>query len=138
MTAPAFALQTAICERLGDDAALAGLLADEGIYDAPVAGARFPYVTFGRATGSDWSSAQERGQEVFLTLQVWSNRRGRSETAGIVERIDECLRDWTPEMDGLRLVLLDRDLVEIRYDSDLSIYRGSVRYRALLEEVAAA
>lgn len=138
MTAPAFILQKAIYQWLKSDAALTAMLSDTGFYDAPTPGARFPYVTFGRASGYDWSSGTERGQEIFLTLQIWSNRRGRREAAAIMAAIDERLRAFDPQMDGLRLVLLDRDLQDIRHDSEAALYRGTARYRALVEEVEPA
>ena len=136
MTAAAFALQTAIHEWLASDTVLTAMLSADGFSDAPTQGARFPYVTFGRATGYDWSSVDTTGEEVFLTLQAWSSKRGRKETAGIIARIDERLRGFDPEMEGFRLVLLARDLQEVRYDPEMALCQGLTRYRALLEETA--
>ncbi|MCP1198132.1 DUF3168 domain-containing protein [Notoacmeibacter sp. MSK16QG-6] len=138
MTTPAFTLQKAIYLWLSDDASLTAMLSDQGLRDAPTPAARFPYVTFGRASGFDWSSATERGQEIFLTFHIWSNSRGRQETAAIMQQIDERLRSFDPQMAELRLVLLDCDLQEIRHDSEAALYRGTSRYRALVEEVEAA
>ncbi|OXS99449.1 hypothetical protein B7H23_14950 [Notoacmeibacter marinus] len=138
MMTPAFTLQKAIYQWLSSDASLMAMLSGPGFYDAPSPGARFPYVTFGRASGFDWSSGMERGQEIFLTLQVWSNRRGRREAATVMKTIETRLRDFTPQRDGLRLILLDCEMQEIKHDSEAALYRGTARYRALVEEVETA
>jgi hypothetical protein len=115
----AIALQKAIFAALSGDAALAASVGGARIYDHVPANAAFPYITFGRLSRSDWSTASEDGAEHMFTLHVWSKARGKSQAAAIMERV--------------RVLLHDADLADIRFDDDHDVYRGAMRFRAVTE-----
>ncbi|MBY0408238.1 MAG: DUF3168 domain-containing protein, partial [Rickettsiales bacterium] len=61
-----YPLQKAIFQVLNADVPLLALVG--GLYDRPPQGAAFPYVSFGRWEGQDWSSATTRGMAVTVVL----------------------------------------------------------------------
>lgn len=133
MSSTGYALQKAIYDCLTADTALAGRLAGKGIYDVPPPSARFPYLTFGRTTGFDWSTSSERGDEILLSIHVWSNMRSRSEAADISGDVRRVLETSEPQMDGFDLVQLRLDFSEVRYDEEAELFHGLLRYHALIE-----
>lgn len=135
MTAPALELQKAIFSALGADG---GMIAAVGqrIYDHAPANVPFPYVTFGRTSIYDWSTGTESGTEQLLTLHVWSKAKGKKEALDIMERARSVLEDAALDLDGHKLVNLRQEFSEVRYDEDLSVYHGLLRFRAVTEPAA--
>jgi hypothetical protein len=133
MTAAARELQKAVLARLTADAPLTALIGEGKIYDVAPAHAAFPYVTFGRTSLFDWSSASEAGAEHIFTLNVWSKRLGRGEALAIMERLRALVDDAPLEMAGHRLVLMRLDQAETRHDDTLALHQGVMRFRALTE-----
>ncbi|CAG0994369.1 MAG: DUF3168 domain-containing protein [Rhizobiaceae bacterium] len=133
MTAPAAELQKAVFAALAGDAAIVAALGGGKIYDHVPAGTAFPYVTFGRTSVYDWSTATESGTEQLFTLHVWSKARGRAEALAIIERIGALLHDQPLALDGHALVNLRQEFSEVRQDEDHDVYHGLVRFRAVTE-----
>ena len=82
MTAAAAELQKTVFVTLAGDGALAGLLGGAKIYDHAPAHVTFPYITFGRTSGFDWSTGTESGTEHIFTLHIWSKAHGQEGIAG--------------------------------------------------------
>lgn len=133
MTAPAAELQKAIFAALGEDAALSALLGSNKIFDHAPANVVFPYITFGRTSIYDWSTGTESGTEQLFTLHIWSKARGKQEALTIMEAARTCLDDGGLLLDGHHLVSLRLEFAEARYNDDLSIYHGLLRFRAVTE-----
>lgn len=133
MTAPAAELQKAVFSALSGDGALVAALGGGKIFDHVPAGTAFPYVTFGRTSVYDWSTATESGTEQLFTLHVWSKARGKAEALAIVERIGALLHDRPLALDGHALVNLRQEYAEVRHDEDLDVYHGLTRFRAVTE-----
>jgi len=133
MTAPAAELQKAIFAALGGDAALSALLGSNKIFDHAPANVVFPYITFGRTSIYDWSTGTESGTEQLFTLHIWSKARGKQEALTIMETARACLDDGGLVLDGHHLVSLRLEFAEARYNDDLSIYHGLLRFRAVTE-----
>ena len=127
MTSAAIELQKAVF------AALTGALGGPGVYDIAPTNAPFPYITFGRTTVQDWDTGTESGSEHLFTLHVWSKARGKSEALGIMEMIRGRLHDGALAMAGHRLVNLRLDFQEARFDDDLALHHGIIRFRAVTE-----
>lgn len=136
MTAPANALQTAVFQALRNDAALTGLLGSGHVFDGAPAGTAFPYVSFGRTSVYDWSTDTESGREQLFSLHVWSRSKGRKETQDIMERIEIRLGEGLDPLNGWHLVNLRLEFSETRFDDDLSLQHGLLRFRAMLEAAA--
>ena len=125
-------LQKAVFEALGGDAALAALVGTR-IFDHAPANVAFPYITFGRTSIYDWSTGTESGSEQLFTLHIWSKAKGKKETLEIMELARARLDDAALELDDHHLVNMRLEFAEARYDDDLSVYHGLLRFRAVTE-----
>lgn len=136
MTVPAADLQKALFEALVSDNALVAALGGAKIFDHAPADVRFPYVTFGRTSLYDWSTSTEDGTEALLTLHVWSKAKGRKEALGIMERVKASLDDASLDLGAHHLVSLRFEYGEARYDEDVAVHHGLLRFRAVIETAA--
>ena len=125
-------LQKAIFEALGANAGLVALVGTR-VFDHAPANAAFPYITFGRTSVYDWSTGTESGTEQLLTVHVWSKARGKTEALEIMEAIRGLLEDSDLTLADHRLVNLRLEFAEARFDEDLSIHHGLLRFRAVTE-----
>ncbi len=133
VAAAAIELQAAVHAALSANAALTTRLGGPRIYDHAPANVPFPYVTFGRTSVYDWSTGTESGTEQLFSLHVWSKARGKAETLEIMDLIGPVLAAQPVPLAEGRLVLIRLDFAEVRYDDDLALYRGVLRFRALIE-----
>lgn len=136
MTSPALELQKALLGALSGDAALTAALGGQRIHDRPPANAAFPYITFGRTSVYDWSTGTEPGTEQILTLHIWSKAQGKKEALEIMELARARLEGEGITMPEFALVSLFFEFAEVRYDDDLAVHHGLLRFRARLEPVA--
>lgn len=134
MTSATLDLQQAVFEALKGSGALVGALGGAKFHDLTPANQRFPYVTFGRTTAYDWSTGTETGSEHFFTLHVWSKHKGRKEALELMELVRQALHDRELTLPGHQLVNLRLESSEMRFDEDLRIYDGAMRFRAVVEE----
>lgn len=135
MTASAADLQKAIFATLESDPALVGLLGSAKIYDRAPANQQFPYLTFGRTSIYDWSTGTESGSEHLFTLHIWSKAKGKMETLEIMEVAKARLADGSLVLDNHHLVNIRLEFAEARYDEDLAVHHGLLRYRAVIEDL---
>jgi hypothetical protein len=135
MTAAAADLQKALFGALAGDAALVSALGGPKVFDHAPANVAFPYVTFGRTSVYDWSTGTESGTEQLLTLHVWSKARGKKETLDIIECIRAALDQAPLALDDHHLVNLRLEYSEARYDEDIDVHHGLLRFRAVTEDV---
>ena len=133
MTASANELQTAIFAVLSGDTSLTAALGDAKIFDHAPANVAFPYLTFGRTSIYDWSTGTENGSEQLFTLHVWSKAKGKQETLDIMERARALLHDQPFTLESQALVNCRMELAEARFDEDLAVYHGLLRFRAVTE-----
>lgn len=128
------ALQKAIHARLAGDAALAALVAAR-IYDNPPDDAGFPYLTLGENEMRDWSTGEGAGAEHLLSLHAFSRRGGRREAKEILAAVGAVLHDAALTLDGHALVNLRLRDSETRREPDGRTWRGTIRFRAVTEEI---
>jgi hypothetical protein len=136
MTSAAAELQTAIFSALSNDSALVAELGGSRIYDQAPASVAFPYITFGRTSVYDWSTGTESGTEQLFTLHIWSKARGKKEVLEVMELARQRLDNAALPLSGHHLVNLRLEFAEARYDDDLAVHHGLLRFRAVTEEVA--
>lgn len=132
MTHAATELQKAIYVSLSTDAEIADLIGSGSVFDVPPHGAQFPYISFGQTEALDWSTATEEGSEHLFSLHIWSRGTSREHVLAIMDKIHRRLA-LRPELTGMRLVDLRLQFSEVRYDDDMMLQRGLMRYRALIE-----
>ena len=131
-------LQKAVFARLAADASLGAMLAGDGIYDIAPASAPFPYITFGRTTIFDWSTATDLGREELLTVHVWSQAKGRKQTLSIMNTIAALLAEFQPALSSVHLVSFRLEYSEARFEEDVLLHHGLMRYRSLIEIAASS
>lgn len=137
MNSAAAELQAAIFSALESDSALVAELGGPRIYDQAPANVAFPYITFGATSMYDWSTGTEVGTEQLFTLHIWSKAKGKKEVLEIMERARTRLEEASLTLaDGHHLVNIRLEFAEARFDDDLSVHHGLLRFRAVTEEVA--
>lgn len=131
MTAPAAELRSAIFAELGGDAALLAALGGERIFaEAPV-NAPFPYIGYGRTGVYDWATGVEKDTEQLFTLHIWSKAKGEVETVTIMDLARVRLAGKVLALDDRQSVELKLEFAEARYDEDLAVHHGLLRFRAV-------
>lgn len=68
-------------------------------------------------------------------MHVWSKTQGKKETLEIMEAIRARL-DQPLALEAYHLVALRLEYSEARYDEDLLVHHGLLRFRAMTEEGA--
>ncbi len=132
MTSAAADLQKALFTALSGDAQLSALIGDK-VFDRAPADVAFPYLTFGRTSVFDWSTGTDSGTEQLFTLHIWSKAKGKKETLEIMEAIQDRLAQPLV-LENHHLVDLRFEYAEARFDDDLSVHHGLLRFRAVTEE----
>ena len=106
------------------------------VYDDMPEQAPYPYVNMGEMTAMDWSDKSKPGQEVYLTIHIWSQYKGRKE---VVEMGDMVIRALTKVplvlAPNFRIVLAELDMDELIMDIDGITRHKILRHRYLIEEV---
>jgi hypothetical protein len=128
----AFDLQAAIAAVLAADEDLAALVGDR-IHDGAPRASDFPSITFGEAGQADWSSDNEPGGEIRLTLHVWSRAIGKREAWTILGHLMRLLHDAPLTLEDHALVLVRVSFAEVRLDPDGKTEHGVLRLAALVE-----
>lgn len=136
MTAPAAELQKAIFTTLAADAPLTAAMGGSRIFEHAPANVAFPYITFGRTSVYDWSTGTEKGTEQLFTLHIWSKAKGNKEALEIMEIARWALDEKALPLESHHLVNLRLEFAEERYDDDLAVHHGLLRFRAVTEEPA--
>ena len=127
-------LQKAVLGVLGGNAPLVAKLGGPKILDHAPATVAFPYITFGRTSVFDWSTATEDGAEHLFTLHIWSKGRGKAEALDVMEAVRDLLHDAEIALaGGQQLVNLRHEFAEVRFDDNHSVYHGALRFRAVTE-----
>ncbi|HEV7255458.1 MAG TPA: DUF3168 domain-containing protein [Mesorhizobium sp.] len=126
------ALQKAIWEALRGDAALTALIGPEKVFDRVPPHTGFPYVSFGRTSVADWSTATEEGAEHLVTLHAWSKDKGRAGVLAVLERVRARLGEGVSTA-GHHLVNLTFLSVEAAFEDEAGVERGTIVFRAVTE-----
>jgi hypothetical protein len=131
----ALELQKAVFAALAGDPALVARLGAGKIHDHAPARLACPYVTFGRFTLSDHSTATESGEQHLMTLHVWSEAGGKREVFEIADLVRRVLDDRSLAVTGQHLALIRFETMEVRFDASASVHHGALRFRAVTEPV---
>ena len=135
MTGATLDLQRAIYRALSTDSALTAALGGAKIHDVTPASLPFPYITFGRTSTYDWSTDTEEGSEHILSLHVWSKQKSRKQALELMELLRAALHGKELPLDGCRLINLRLQSAQVRFDENLAVYDGAMRFRAAVEEL---
>lgn len=125
-------LLQAIFARLGSDAALTALVPG-GIVDRLLPRAVLPCIVFGDLESRDYSTATEKAEEHFLSLQIWSDANGRRRAGEILERVKKLLDDAALPLAGVSLVNLHFLSSRSRREAKTRNFIAEIRFRAVTE-----
>ncbi len=100
------ALQVAMREALLARTQLCRLLGGAHIFDEVPRGANAPYVAFTGIETRDWSVADQKAHEHFVTLETITNQRGRAAAQAIAAEIEAALDNAALTLEGHKLVNL--------------------------------
>lgn len=129
----ASATQIAMRSALLARAPLLSLLGGAHIFEEVPRGANAPYVAFTAIETRDWSVADQKAHEHFVTLEVLSNQRSRAAAQAIANEIETAL-------DNANLILQDHKLINLRVvfttvmrNNKSDNFGATIRYRAATE-----
>ncbi|MEI9405063.1 DUF3168 domain-containing protein [Mesorhizobium argentiipisi] len=135
MTAPDDLMQ-ALFLRLKTDASLSALLGGAGLLEQANDKAAFPNVTYGRTSAFDLETGADNDNHQLVTLHVWSKAQGEAETRLIMDSIKARLDGAALSIGPRGQTRLSLEFAEARYDEDLAVHHGLLRFRALTQESA--
>ena len=107
MIQPGLDVQQAMKTILASRPALITLLGGAHVYDELPRGATAPHVLFTMIETRDWSVADQKAHESFVTLEITSKSRSRVQAQSIIQEIELAL-------DSARPALVDHNLVNLR------------------------
>jgi Protein of unknown function (DUF3168) len=129
----ALATQSAMRNALLVRVPLNTLLGGGHVFDEVPRGANAPYIAFNNVETRDWSVADQKAHEHFITLEVNTNSRSRSAAQNIVDEIEQAL-------DNANLTLTDHKLINLRVifttvlrNSKTDNFGALIRFRAATE-----
>jgi hypothetical protein len=133
MTAPGDLMQ-ALFLRLKTDASLSALLGGAGLLEQASEKAAFPHVTYGCTSAFDLDTGADNDGDQLITLHVWSKAQGEAETRLIMDSIKARLDGAALSIGPRGQTRLSLEFAEARYDEDLAVHHGLLRFRALTQE----
>lgn len=98
-------------------------------------GSVMPYVQIGESTAIDISAHGEPGQEVTVTLHIWSDYDGDEEADSIGDQIQQALSIVPLSVTGFSVPQSSLDYSDVMIDPTGTCRHGTVRWRAQLYEV---
>lgn len=127
------ALQEAVYERLSNYPAM------PPVYDDVPTNAPKHYVVLGEDTHVPYDTDDSVGSESTITIHQWSKAyRGKKEVKATQGLIYEALNRHELVVEGYHTVTLEFEYSDAVLDPDGLTRHGVIRFRALLEEVAAS
>lgn len=125
-------IQKAIFDRLTFDETLMSKVT--GVFDDVPEGHAFPYVTIGDATSSPFRTMSRFGEEVTITLHIWSQYKGFKEANEILTELNRLLADQDLVVDGYDVMSSMYEFSETIRDPDGKTRHLPVRYRIVVQK----
>lgn len=126
------ALLKAVFARLTGDAVLMALTSG-GIVDRLLPRALMPCIVIGEIDSRDYSTATEKAEEHFLSLEIWSDAAGRKQAGEITERVKTLLDDAALPLANVSLVNLQLRSCRSRREAKSRNFITDMRFRAVTE-----
>ena len=109
------------------------LLGGAHIFDEMPRGANAPYVAFTALETRDWSVADQKAHEHFVTLETTTNQRGRGAAQKIADEIEATLDNAMLTLDGHKLINLRIIFTNVSRNSKTENFGVIQRFRAATE-----
>ncbi len=131
MSAALFEIQKAIYAKLTGDAVLMGKVA--GVFDAVPPNQAYPYLVIGDATEVPWDLFGTLGNEITMTMHIWSRYAGFAEALNILAEINRVLNRAALVLTGYNTFVCIYEWSETLRDPDGITRHVPVRYRIIVE-----
>ena len=129
MKSPFLVLNTAIADRITEQTGRA-------VFDDTPENEVFPYITMGALTGRDWSDKFTPGQEVQITVHIWSQYAGKKEVLAIGDEVVQAITKQPPlSLAGFNAVVDELDSHNVFMDIDGFTRHAILTFKYLIEEV---
>ena len=129
------ALLKAIHERLIDDVQLRSTVGIQGFRDRIAGRVSLPTITYGTLESRDYSTGTEVAEEHLLTVEIWSDGKGRAEAQRLAAQVAILLdRTELALGDNQHLVNLTVTGIRHRQDARTQAQVAEVNLRGVTEE----
>ena len=105
------------------------------IYDNAPKDAVFPYLVFSGERSRDRSTKSHALHETIIEVQAFS-RTGKSEVERLLDRVFSLLHSQEMVLNGHNIIAMRCELNEITRENNGVTYRGTIRHKAYIEELA--
>ena len=133
MIQPGLAVQQAMMAVLASRPSLSGLLGGAHVYDELPRGATVPNVTFTTIETRDWSVADQKAHESFVSLEINSKSRSRAQAQNIIQDIETALDGAVLTLPGHTLVNLRCVFISAARPRTKDFFTATMRFRAATE-----
>lgn len=130
---PEWFVQKAVYAALTGDTDLMAVIT--GVYDHVPAETTVPYIVIGDDTSIEFDTKTNVGEEVTLTIHIWSEHEGRKELKEIQGHLARILHDQLLTVEDHNTVLVRREYAETLRDPDGATWHGVVRFRIIVTAV---
>ena len=122
-----FAVQRAIYRELTANQDLMSIIT--GVYDHVPENQPFPYVSIGEFTSAPFRTQTRFGEEITVTMHIWSQEEGYREAAAILDQLNKSLADAVINVEGFGDVGFFYEFSQALKDPDGVTRHMPVRYR---------
>lgn len=126
MSGSAWALQEAVA------AAIAATVTPVPVYDVVPDTPTYPFVLVGDDAAKDWSTSEAFGEDVTITLHVWSQDADREELKTLQGQIYDTLHDQSLTVSGYNVAALLFLSSESVFDEEKGALHGTSKFRCLI------
>ena len=133
MIQPGLAVQQAMKAALIAQSSLVGLLGGAHIYDEVPRGANVPNIIFSTIETRDWSVADQKAHESFVSLEISSKSRSRLQVQNIIQEIETALDNAALAVSGHKLVNLRCIFISAARARQDGFFNATMRFRAATE-----
>lgn len=125
-------IQTAIYNTLTSDSTLMSKIT--GVFDNVPDNQPYPYITIGEANSTSFRTFSRFGEEVFISLHIWSQYAGFKEANDILNDMNRLLADQMLTTTAWDTIACFYDFSETLRDPDGLTRHVVVRYRILTQQ----
>lgn len=134
-------LQVAVYTLLTTDTGAGGLFETgsemvNAVYDdgAVPEGVTYPYITLGDNQSLFWGAFAQDGEDIEMTLHIWTRERGFKDAGEILSRLNELLGDATLTVSGYQLARSNFERYSRVNDPEEGVQHVAVAYQVLMQE----
>lgn len=113
-------------------AAVTAAVTPVSVYDVVPDTPAYPFVLVGDDASKDWSTSEAYGEDVTVTLHVWSQDTDREEMKTLQQQIYGALHDQAVSVSGYSVAALLFVSSESVFDEEKSALHGTSKFRCLL------